>query len=54
VYAGWLRGLGKLRKQLFANPLDPDQRRALLHAAASRASFEAQTACEPLARESRS
>jgi precorrin-2 dehydrogenase / sirohydrochlorin ferrochelatase len=41
VYAGWLEELGKTRKDLFMRSRDPEQRRALLHVAASRESFEA-------------
>jgi len=40
VYAGWLEELGRIRKGLFSRPLNPDRRRSLLHAAASRQSFE--------------
>jgi precorrin-2 dehydrogenase/sirohydrochlorin ferrochelatase len=47
IYAGWLEELGQARRQLFATSLDPEHRRALLHAAASRQSFEARRA-EPV------
>jgi len=47
VYAGWLEELGQARKKLFASSLDPEHRRALLHAAASRQSFDARRA-EPV------
>jgi precorrin-2 dehydrogenase / sirohydrochlorin ferrochelatase len=47
IYAGWLEELGQARKKLFASSLDPEQRRARLHAAASRQSFDARQA-EPL------
>jgi precorrin-2 dehydrogenase / sirohydrochlorin ferrochelatase len=53
VYAGWLESLGKLRKQLFADSLDPEQRRGLLHVAASRSAFEARGTGKTLAQESR-
>lgn len=41
VYAGWVDRLRRLRKQLFARPLDPERRRALLRGAAARDAFEA-------------
>jgi len=44
IYAGWLEELGQARKMLFATSVDPGHRRALLHAAASRESFEARQA----------
>jgi precorrin-2 dehydrogenase/sirohydrochlorin ferrochelatase len=47
IYAGWLKELGQARKKLFASSLDPEQRRARLHAAASRQSFDARQA-EPV------
>jgi precorrin-2 dehydrogenase / sirohydrochlorin ferrochelatase len=47
IYAGWLEELGQARKKLFASSLDPEHRRALLHAAASRQSFDARRA-EPV------
>jgi precorrin-2 dehydrogenase/sirohydrochlorin ferrochelatase len=40
-YAPWLEQLGKIRQQLFASDIDPDDRRRLLHELASRESFEA-------------
>jgi len=40
VYAGWLQWLGNARKNLFASPIDPEQRRSQLHTLASRESFE--------------
>lgn len=40
VYAGWLEKLGRLRKELFRRSLNPERRRRLLHAAASRQAFE--------------
>jgi precorrin-2 dehydrogenase/sirohydrochlorin ferrochelatase len=40
VYAGWVDRLRKHRKELFARSLDPERRRALLHAAAGRQAFE--------------
>jgi len=39
VYAGWLEWLGFARKQLFASPIDPEQRRQQLHKLASQESF---------------
>jgi len=47
VYAGWLEELGQARKKVFASSLDPEHRRALLRAAASRESFDARRA-EPV------
>ena len=41
VYAGWIEELGRLREKLFRRKLDPQYRRQLLHALASRESFEA-------------
>jgi precorrin-2 dehydrogenase/sirohydrochlorin ferrochelatase len=35
VYAGWLQGLGKIRRDLFSRRMDPEKRRSLLHAVAS-------------------
>jgi precorrin-2 dehydrogenase/sirohydrochlorin ferrochelatase len=35
IYAGWLQGLGRIRRELFSRPMDPEQRRRLLHAAAN-------------------
>jgi len=34
VYAGWLQGLGKIRRDLFSRRMDPEKRRSLLHAVA--------------------
>jgi len=34
LYAGWLERLGDFRRDLFSRRLDPEKRRALLHAAA--------------------
>ena len=53
VYAGWVESLGKLRKRLFANPLEAEYRRSLLHTAASRASFDSHSTRESLAQENR-
>ena len=39
-YSRWVRKLGEVRQQLFAQEIDPEQRRQLLHKLASRASFE--------------
>jgi precorrin-2 dehydrogenase/sirohydrochlorin ferrochelatase len=39
-YGEWLAELGKIRRQLFASELNPDDRRRLLHALASREAFE--------------
>jgi len=41
VYAGWLDRLREFRKDLFSRRLDPERRRALLHAAASRHALNA-------------
>jgi precorrin-2 dehydrogenase/sirohydrochlorin ferrochelatase len=35
IYAGWLQSLGRIRRELFSRPMDPEQRRRLLHAAAN-------------------
>jgi precorrin-2 dehydrogenase / sirohydrochlorin ferrochelatase len=40
-YAAWLEQLGKARQELFAEDIDPEQRRQLLHRLASRESFAA-------------
>jgi precorrin-2 dehydrogenase/sirohydrochlorin ferrochelatase len=40
-YSGWLRELGARREQLFSQDIDPEERRQLLHAVASREAFEA-------------
>src|SRR5216684_4015785 len=39
-YGEWLTKLGKIRQQLFASEMNPDERRRLLHELASRAAFE--------------
>ncbi len=39
-YGEWLEELGKIRQQLFASGMDPDERRRLLHELASREAFE--------------
>jgi precorrin-2 dehydrogenase / sirohydrochlorin ferrochelatase len=39
-YAGWLAELGKIRQQLFASGMKPDERRRVLHELASREAFE--------------
>lgn len=51
VYAGWIEELGKVRKQLFGRPLNPERRRNLLHQLASRESFEAPESAAAIARE---
>lgn len=40
VYAGWLDRLREFRKDLFSRSIDPERRRTLLHAAASRDGFD--------------
>ncbi len=40
-YAGWVEYLGEERKQLLAQPMDPECRRRLLHAQAGPKAFEA-------------
>lgn len=40
LYQGWIEELGRERKRLFAQPIDPAVRKQLLHSMASRASFE--------------
>jgi precorrin-2 dehydrogenase / sirohydrochlorin ferrochelatase len=40
-YGEWLEELGRIRQQLFASKLDPEERRRLLHELAGRAAFEA-------------
>jgi precorrin-2 dehydrogenase / sirohydrochlorin ferrochelatase len=42
-YAGWLEQLGAARQELFAQDIDPVQRKQLLHRLASRESFAAAT-----------
>jgi precorrin-2 dehydrogenase/sirohydrochlorin ferrochelatase len=39
-YGDWLEELGKIRQQLFASGMNPDERRRLLHELASRETFE--------------
>jgi len=39
LYAGWLERLGNFRRDLFSRRLDPEKRRALLHAAAKSGPF---------------
>ena len=39
-YGEWLEELGKIRQQLFARGMNPDERRRLLHELASREAFE--------------
>jgi precorrin-2 dehydrogenase / sirohydrochlorin ferrochelatase len=39
LYAGWLERLGNFRRDLFSRRLDPEKRRALLHAAAKSEPF---------------
>jgi precorrin-2 dehydrogenase/sirohydrochlorin ferrochelatase len=39
-YGEWLEELGKIRHQLFASGMNPDERRRLLHELASRDAFE--------------
>lgn len=39
-YASWIEELGKVRQQLFARAMDPEERRRLLHDLASTVSFE--------------
>ncbi len=39
-YGEWLEQLGTIRQQLFASPMDPEERRHLLHELASREAFE--------------
>jgi precorrin-2 dehydrogenase/sirohydrochlorin ferrochelatase len=44
-YGEWLEQLGKVRQELFASKIDPEERKRLLHRLASREGFEeAQTA----------
>jgi precorrin-2 dehydrogenase / sirohydrochlorin ferrochelatase len=51
VYAGWIEELGRVRKQLFGRPLNPEHRRRLLHKLASRESFDARASAEAIAPE---
>jgi precorrin-2 dehydrogenase / sirohydrochlorin ferrochelatase len=39
-YAGWLEQLGRIRQELFASKIDPEERKRLLHRLASREGFE--------------
>src|SRR6185295_12113084 len=39
-YGEWLEQLGKIRQQLYASGMNPDERRRLLHELASREAFE--------------
>jgi precorrin-2 dehydrogenase/sirohydrochlorin ferrochelatase len=39
-YGEWLRELGRIRQQLFASRIDPEERRRVLHELASRTAFE--------------
>jgi precorrin-2 dehydrogenase/sirohydrochlorin ferrochelatase len=39
-YGGWLEELGRIRQQLFASKIDPEDRRHLLHELASREAFK--------------
>ena len=39
-YGEWLEQLGKIRQQLFASRMNPEERRRLLHELASREAFE--------------
>ena len=39
-YGEWLEELGRIRKQLFASKIDPEDRRQVLHELASRRAFE--------------
>jgi precorrin-2 dehydrogenase/sirohydrochlorin ferrochelatase len=39
-YAGWVEELGKIREQLFASDIEPENRRQLLHELASRDAFD--------------
>jgi len=39
-YGEWLTKLGKIRQQLFASEMNPDERRRVLHELASREGFE--------------
>jgi precorrin-2 dehydrogenase / sirohydrochlorin ferrochelatase len=51
VYAGWVDRLRKQRQELFARSLDPERRRALLHAAASREAFDLRETADRLTEE---
>jgi precorrin-2 dehydrogenase/sirohydrochlorin ferrochelatase len=41
IYEDWVEELGRERQRLFAQPMNPDERKQLLHSLASRVSFEA-------------
>jgi precorrin-2 dehydrogenase / sirohydrochlorin ferrochelatase len=45
-YREWLKELGQIRQQMFANKIDPEQRRRLLHELASREAFKKAQAAE--------
>jgi precorrin-2 dehydrogenase len=45
-YGTWLEELGRIRQQLFASKIDPEERRHLLHDLASREAFERAQAAE--------
>jgi precorrin-2 dehydrogenase/sirohydrochlorin ferrochelatase len=40
AYASWIEELGNMRRQLFAQAMDPEERRRLLHDLASASNFE--------------
>jgi precorrin-2 dehydrogenase/sirohydrochlorin ferrochelatase len=45
-YGDWLEQLGRVRQQLFASKIDPEERRLLLHELATREAFEKARAAE--------
>ena len=45
-YGEWLEELGRIRQQLFASKIDPEERRRLLHELASREAFKKAQAAE--------
>jgi precorrin-2 dehydrogenase/sirohydrochlorin ferrochelatase len=45
-YGDWLEELGRMRQQLFASKIDPEERRRLLHDLASREAFKNAEAAE--------
>jgi precorrin-2 dehydrogenase / sirohydrochlorin ferrochelatase len=45
-YGEWLEELGRIRQQLFASKIDPEERRHLLHELASREAFKKAQAAE--------
>lgn len=45
-YGEWLEQLGKVRQELFASKIDPEERKRLLHRLASREGFEEAQAAE--------